>query len=163
MPSTIPINSETANLRFRLFRHSFSTASQSTIWDTCASSFAIRSPFEIGEESDSKGIWLLMVQRYLQGAYEQEVLTIKSRRCSPRALQPLSHTLHSNLAPIFLLHIKVCDFARRDSLRVRADSRRLVDESMVQLNLSDKNSLPFGPLDSTNWEKRGLDSFEICN
>lgn len=72
--------------------------------------FPVRfSQFEIGEESNSKSTRLFMVQRYLQGAYEQEILTIKTRRCSLY--------FHTHIHTFFLLSCYVRLFHTFDYLK----------------------------------------------
>ena len=99
---------------------------------------APRFPLEIGEESNSKGTRLFMVQRYLQGAYEQELLTVKTHRCSP-TFSTLSHALVNSF--LAFSHTKVSRWfhgtriatghARtRDASKNRID-RRSVDSRMA--------------------------------
>lgn len=100
--------------------------------------FAPRFPLEIGEESNSKGTRLFMVQRYLQGAYEHELLTVKTHRCSP-TFSTLSRALVNSF--LVFSHTKVARWfhgtriatghARtRDAPKNRID-RRSVDSRMA--------------------------------
>lgn len=85
--------------------------------------FAPRFPLEIGEESNSKGTRLFMVQRYLQGAYEQELLTVKTHRCLP-TFSPLSHALVNSF--LVFNHTISLEVISRDENRngARANSGR---------------------------------------
>ena len=85
--------------------------------------FAPRFPLEIGEESNSKGTRLFMVQRYLQGAYEQELLTVKTHRCLP-TFSTLSHALVNSF--LAFSHTISLEVISRDENRngARANSGR---------------------------------------